>query len=97
MKECGDGLMISGTNREKQHTHVYIPSYSSTFVCVQCNLFFLSFFSVEVYLVYSASGVQQRDSVLHTHTHTHTHLFFVRFFSLIGYSKILSIVPCAIQ
>ena len=95
MKEYGDGLMIAGTNREKQHTHVYVPSYSSAFVCIQCNLFFLSFFSGEVYLVYSASGVQQRDSILHTYTRTH--LFFVRFFSLIGYYKILSIVPCAIQ
>ena len=27
--------------------------------------------------------------------HTHTHTFFFRFFSIIGYYKILSIVPCA--
>ena len=32
----------------------------------------------------------------HTHTHTHTHTFF-RFFSIIGYYEILSIVPCAVQ
>ena len=35
----------------------------------------------------------------HTHTHTHTYIdryrFFFRFFSLIGYYKILSIGPCA--
>ena len=30
--------------------------------------------------------------VLHTHTHTHTHtpIYFFRFFSIIGYYKILS-------
>ena len=27
----------------------------------------------------------------------YTHIFFVRFFSTVGYYKILSIVPCAIQ
>ena len=32
----------------------------------------------------------------HTHTHTRTHIFF-RFFSIIGYYKILDMVPCAIQ
>ena len=31
----------------------------------------------------------------HTHTHTYTHLFFFRFFSIIGYYKILNIVPYA--
>ena len=35
------------------------------------------------------SGVEQSDSV-------YIHIF-LRFFSIIGYYKILSIVPCAIQ
>ena len=35
------------------------------------------------------SGIQQSDSV--------AYIFFFRFFSIIGYYKILNIVPCAIQ
>ena len=31
----------------------------------------------------------------HTYTHTHSHIYV--FFSIIGYYKILNIVPCAIQ
>ena len=38
------------------------------------------------------SGVQQSGSVIHTHIY----LFFFRFFSITGNSKILNIVPCAI-
>ena len=34
-------------------------------------------------------GVQQSDSVIH--------IFFFRFFSHVGYYRILSIVPCAVQ
>ena len=41
------------------------------------------------------SGVWQSDSVIHTHTHTHICIF--RFFSLVGYYRILNIVPCAVQ
>ena len=43
-----------------------------------------------MYNVVLVSGVQQNDSVVHT-------LLFFRFFSLIGYYKILSRVPCAIE
>ena len=46
----------------------------------------------EVRLIYSAvlvSGVQQSDSVMHTHTY----IFFFRFFPIIGYYKIVTIVP----
>ena len=39
------------------------------------------------------SGVQQSDSVIHLYMY----LFFFRLFSIIGYYKILNIVPCAIQ
>ena len=63
---------------------------------VSCNgrqIFFLIFrIFIEVYLVYSVSGVQCSDSVLYIHRHIH--IFFFRFFSLIGYYKILSIVAC---
>ena len=34
---------------------------------------------------------------LYIHTYIHIYILFLRFFSLIGYCKILSIVPCAIQ
>ena len=49
---------------------------------------------IEVYLIYNVllvSGIQQSDSVIHIY------LSFIRFFSIIGYYKILNIVPCAIQ
>ena len=39
------------------------------------------------------SGVQQSDSTIQIHIY----LFFFRFFSIIGYYKILNIVPCAIE
>ena len=35
------------------------------------------------------SGVQQSDSVIH--------IYFFRLFSIRGYSKILNIIPCALQ
>ena len=39
------------------------------------------------------SGVQQSDAVIHIHSY----LVFFKLFSLVGYYKILSRVPCAIQ
>ena len=39
------------------------------------------------------SGVQQSDSVIYIYIY----IFFFRFFSLIGYYKILTIVPSVIQ
>ena len=41
------------------------------------------------------SGVQQSDS--DSYTYIYIYIFFSRFFSLIHYYKILSIVPCAIE
>ena len=38
------------------------------------------------------TGVQQSDSVI-----PHTSILFFKFFSLLGYYRILSKVPCAIQ
>ena len=46
-----------------------------------------------IYNVMLVSGVQQNDSVIHIHIYP----FFFRFFSHIGYYRILSRVPCAIQ
>ena len=53
---------------------------------------------IEIQLIYNVvliSGIQQSDSVIHTYIYIY--IFFFRFFSIIGYYKILSIVPCAIQ
>ena len=61
------------------------------------SLFFLSYYSnknfiflIEVQLIYNVvlvSSVQQSDLVLS----------FFRFFSIIGYCKVLSIIPCALH
>ena len=62
--------------------------------------FFLTTFLIELWLVYNAmlvSGVQQSDSVICISIYLSIYLFFFRFFSIIGYYKILNIVPCAIQ
>ena len=49
-----------------------------------------------------ASGMQQSDSVITRDMslyiyHIEIYLFFFRYFSIVGYYKILSIVPCTIQ
>ena len=41
------------------------------------------------------SGIQKSDSVIHIHIDIY--IFFFRFFSIIGYYKILNKVLCAIQ
>ena len=67
---------------------VFSFSFFSLFKFVK----FLNF--IKVYLIYNivlVSGRQHSDSFIQAY------LFFFRFFSLIGYYKILSIVPCAIQ
>ena len=54
------------------------------------------FLKIEVQFIYNVgfiSSVQESESQIHTHTHT----FFFRFFSVIGYCKILSIFPYGIQ
>ena len=59
------------------------------------ELFFKLAYFIEMYLIYNVvlvSGVQQSDSVIQ-----HIYLFFSRFFSLIGYCKMLTLGPCAIQ
>ena len=63
------------------------PSVVSTATRV---LFF--FFLMEVELIYHVvlvSGIKQSDSVIY--------IYFFRLFSIIGYYKILNVVPCAIQ
>ena len=54
------------------------------------NFFNWSLVNLQCMLV---SGIQQSDSVLYTHTYTYI-LFQIVF--LIGYHKILNIIPCAI-
>ena len=61
---------------------------------------FSQFFKSEVQLIYNVvlvSSVQQNDSVIHIYVASQLARFFFRFFSIIGYYKILSIVSCAIQ
>ena len=51
------------------------------------------FFSIEVELIYNIvliSGVQQSNSVIHIHMY----VFFFRFFSIIGYYKIMNMSLC---
>ena len=50
------------------------------------NLVFL--FLIEIYLIYSVSGEEHNDSFIY---------ILFQFFPIIGYYKILNIVPCAIQ
>ena len=64
-----------------------------TFFLVCFLLLFLIFVGVQlIYNIVLVSGVQQSDSVIHVHIS-----IFVRFFSHVGYYRILSKVPCAIQ
>ena len=46
---------------------------------------------------YSLMEVQLIYSVVLASAIQHLHYIYIRFFSLIGYYKILTIVPCAIQ
>ena len=58
--------------------------------------FVLFFFKIEVQLIYKVvlvSSVQQSDSVIYIYVY----IYFSIFFSIIGYYKILSRFPCAIQ
>ena len=56
-----------------------------------------------MYSVVIVSGVQHSDSCMcvcvciYIYVHVCVHIFFFRLFSIIGYYKILSVVPCAIQ
>ena len=72
-----------------KETSVYVEDY-----CKSLFFFFFLFLLIELWLIYNVvldSGVQQSDSVIFIY------IFFFRFFSIIGYYKILNIVPCAIQ
>ena len=57
-------------------------------------LFLFSLTFIEMQLTYDVlvSGVQQSDSIIHIYLY-----IVLRFFSIIGYYKILSTVPCATQ
>ena len=53
------------------------------------NFFLYTFF--EVQLIYNVSSAQQGNSVIHIY------MLFLKLFSIIGYYKILTRVPFAIQ
>lgn len=60
--------------------------------------YLLFIYLIEVYLIYNivlVSSIQQSDSFTHMHTLTHTYIYLqiFRFFSIIGYHKMMSIVP----
>ena len=61
--------------------------------------FFFFYFFIEVQLIYNVvlvSGVQQSDPVLYMYAYVYIYIFF-RFFSIVGYYKILKIVLCTIE
>ena len=61
---------------------------------------FLKFlFYIDVELICNISGVQQSDSFIYMklNIYIYIYIFFSNFVSIIGYYKILNIVPWAIQ
>ena len=48
-------------------------------------------------LIYDVVFISVSSRVMQIHIYMCVYLFFFRFFSLIGYYKVLNIVPCAIQ
>ena len=88
--ESQNGVAVVQTSKVKLGRHCRCDFFFGGGGCLASFYFLL-----EVYLIYNAmlvSGIQQSDSVIHTYV-----CIFFRFFSLIGYYKILSIVPCTIQ
>ena len=55
------------------------------------QFFFINIYFIDVYLPCDVSGAQQGDSVVHAH------MLLFRLFSILGYYKISTIVPGAIQ
>ena len=88
--------------RYEQAIHISVPCLFVSFVIIvtasflQIEVFNCSFFtnwSIEIYKVL-ISGIQTKwFSYTYKHASTHVHIFF----SIVGYYKILNIVPCAIQ
>ena len=66
----------------------------TTFLVTGREFFFFNWNIVDLECSISF-GVQQSESVLHIHVATL--FFFLRFFSHIGYYRVLSGVPCAVQ
>ena len=63
---------------------------NSSFIYSTTCMFFISTFLIKIYLVYSISGTQQSDLVIYTRNVCVCAYFFFRFFSIIGYYKILN-------
>ena len=97
MKSKGLSRVFSNTSVQKHQFFSAQPSYGPTLTPIRDyrknhSTTFLSLIDVQlIYIVVLISAVQQSDSVVYAY------ISFFRFFSLIGYYKILSIVPCAIQ
>ena len=86
MTPAPDTVTASEAPSESQSTPRNV-GYSNKMLC---------FLKIEVWLIYNVAlvlSVQRSDSGIYIYIY----IFFSRFFSIIGYYKILSIVPCAIQ
>ena len=67
------------------HTHTYIHAYIYIHICMYIHMYLHA----------------HTHTYVHTYTHskeyTYTYVFLFRFFSIIRYYKILSIIPCTRQ
>ena len=64
------------------------------------GFFTFFFFLIEVELIYNVvlvSGIQQNDSDIYIDRYTHIYIFFVIFFPIMFYYRILNTVSCALQ
>ena len=77
-----------------QHRKLNYDTHTNSVISEKVLLFGVLFIFIEVYLIYNVMLVAD---VQHSYSVIHKYLFFLRSFSLIGYHKILRIVPYAIQ
>ena len=77
-----------------QHRKLNYTTHANSVISEKVLLFWGLFIFIELYLIYNVKLVAD---VQHSYSVIHKCLFFLRSFSLIGYHKILSLVPCAIQ
>ena len=89
-------LTVSHLNAsiERQRLSEWIKKHYPTICCLRETHFILKKILIEVQLIYNValvSGVQQNDSVIYIHICI-IYIFFFRFFSIIGYYKILNIL-----
>ena len=88
--------------KKEENIRMRVPAIKSSSLLHEGHYrtFFYNLFFTYYHVVF-VSGVQQSGPVTHTHTwahaHVYTHVFFFRFFSHVGYYKLLSRFPCAVQ